>query len=174
MGGIWEAGVKSCKHHLKRVMGNALLTFEELSTVLVQIEACLNSRPLTPLSTDPDDLQCLTPAHFLVGESMTSFPDADVTDVQLNRLDRWRLVQRMTQDFWKRWAAEYISNLQGRTKWKKEQCNLKIGDLVVLRDEQLPPLKWKLGRVLELHPGADDLVRVVTVKTVDGNLKRSI
>lgn len=81
MGGLWEADIKSCKHHLKRVMGNALFTFEELSTALIQIEACLNSRPLAPLSTDPDNLQPLTPAHFLVGESMTSFPDTDVTDI---------------------------------------------------------------------------------------------
>lgn len=99
MGGLWEAGVKSCKYHLKRVMGNALFTFEELSTVLIQIEACLNSRPLSPLSMDPADLQPLTPAHFLVGGSMTSLPDIDVTDIQFNRLDRWRLVQRIMQDF---------------------------------------------------------------------------
>lgn len=174
MGGLWEAGVKSCKYHLKRVMGNALFTFEELSTVLIQIEACLNSRPLAPMSTDPADLQPLTPAHFLVGESMTSLPDTDVTDIQLNRLDRWHLVQRVTQDFWKRWAAEYITNLQGRTKWKKRQDNIQIGDLVMLRDENLPPLRWKLGRVLELHFGDDDLVRVVTVRTASGNFKRAI
>ncbi|XP_070156737.1 uncharacterized protein [Polyergus mexicanus] len=174
MGGLWEAGVKSCKYHLKRVMGSALFTFEELSTALIQIEACLNSRPLTPMSTDPADLLPLTPAHFLVGESMTSFPDTDVTDIQLNRLDRWRLVQRVIQDFWKRWATEYIINLQGRTKWKKRQDNIQIGDLVILRDENLPPLRWKLGRVLELHFGNDDLVRVATLRTASGNFKRAI
>ncbi|XP_070155857.1 uncharacterized protein [Polyergus mexicanus] len=174
MGGLWEAGVKSCKYHLKRVVGSALFTFEELSTALIQIEACLNSRPLTPMSTDPADLLPLTPAHFLVGESMTSFPDTDVTDIQLNRLDRWRLVQRVIQDFWKRWTTEYIINLQGRTKWKKRQDNIQIGDLVILRDENLPPLRWKLGRVLELHFGNDDLVRVATLRTASGNFKRAI
>jgi len=174
MGGLWEAGIRSCKHHLKRIMGSALFTFEELSTVLIQIEACLNSRPLSPLSDDPTDLQPLTPAHFLVGGPMTGLPDVDVTDVQINRLDRWQLVQRTLQDFWKRWAAEYLSNLQARTKWKREQVNLRIGDLVVLRDENLPPLKWKLGRVEGLHLGSDGLIRVVSVRTENGLFKRAI
>lgn len=65
-GGLWEAGVKSVKHHLKRVIGETSLTFEQFTTVLCQVEACLNSRPLSPLSSHPSDLQPLTPAHFLV------------------------------------------------------------------------------------------------------------
>ncbi|XP_071578810.1 uncharacterized protein [Temnothorax nylanderi] len=174
MGGLWEAGVKACKHHLKRVMGSALFTFEELSTILIQIKACLNSRPLSPLSSDPTDLQPLTPAHFLVRDSMTGLPDTDVTDIQINRLDRWHLVQRVQQDFWKRWATEYVADLQVRPKWKREQANLKVGDLVVLRDENFLPLKWKLGRVIELHPGYDGLVRVVTIRTENGHFKRAI
>ncbi|XP_024876999.1 uncharacterized protein LOC112457916 [Temnothorax curvispinosus] len=81
MGGLWEAGVKAYKHHLKRIMGSALFIFEELSTILIQIEACLNSRPLSPLSSDPTDLQPFTPAHFLMGDTMTGLPDTDVTDI---------------------------------------------------------------------------------------------
>jgi len=94
-----DCGRHKILHHLKRVMGNALFTFEELSTILAQIEACLNSRLLSPLSADPTDLQSFTPAHFLVRESMTSLPDINVTDIQINRLDRWQLVQRVIQDF---------------------------------------------------------------------------
>lgn len=88
LGGLWEAGVKSCKYHLKRVMGNTLYTFEELSTVLIQIEACLNSRPLSPSSSDPSDLQPLTLGHFLVGGPLTCLPDEDLADIKTNRLDR--------------------------------------------------------------------------------------
>lgn len=66
-GGLWEAGVKSCKHHLLRVVGDSHLTYEEFNTVLTQIEAVLNSRPLTPMSADPCDFLPLSPAHFLVG-----------------------------------------------------------------------------------------------------------
>ena len=69
-GGLHEAAVKSVKHHLKRVIGTNNLTFEEYNTLLTQVEACVNSRPLTPLTDDPNDLTALTPAHFLVGESL--------------------------------------------------------------------------------------------------------
>ncbi|XP_072395152.1 uncharacterized protein [Diabrotica undecimpunctata] len=70
-GGLWEAGVKSCKKHLKRILGNCTLTFEDFYTTLVQIEAILNSRPLCPLSSSPDDFESLTPSHFLIGRRLT-------------------------------------------------------------------------------------------------------
>lgn len=155
-------------------MGNVLYTFEELTTVLVQIEACLNSRPLSPMSSDPSDLLPLTPGHFLVGGPLTSLPEQDVLDVKINRLDRWEMIQRTVQEFWKRWAAEYIANLQSRVKWRSRQENLKVDDFVLLKDDNLPPLKWKTGRVIEVHPGKDNLVRVVSVRTTSGVTKRAI
>lgn len=174
IGSLWEAGVKSCKYHLARITGKSLFTFEELSTVLAQIEACFNSRPLTPMSSDPADLEPLTPGHFLIGESLTSLPDINITDVNLNRLDRWQLIQRNVQEFWKRWTSEYLSTLQTRTKWKTHQVNLAINDLVLIHDESLPPMKWMTGRIIKLHPSHDGKVRVVTVKTPNGITKRAI
>jgi len=174
LGGLWEAGVKSCKYHLRRTMGTTLFTFEELSTVLVQIEACLNSRPLTPLSSDPSDLQPLTPGYFFVDEPLTSLPESDLSDINTNRLDRWQMIQRTVQLFWKRWSSEYVANLQSRLKWKTTQRNLKINDLVLLRDDNLPPLKWKTAQVIDTHAGRDGLVRVVTLRTASGIVKRSI
>ncbi|XP_028167479.1 uncharacterized protein LOC114357883 [Ostrinia furnacalis] len=79
-GGLWEAAVKSMKHHLKRILGEQKLTFEEFSTLLAQIEACLNSRPLLALTNDVDDLDCLTPGHFLVGGSVLSPPPSIETE----------------------------------------------------------------------------------------------
>ncbi|XP_011859105.1 PREDICTED: uncharacterized protein LOC105556617 [Vollenhovia emeryi] len=174
MGGLWEAGVKSCKFHLKRVVGESLLTFEELSTVLIQIEACLNSRPICHLPSTSADLQPLTPGHFLIGGSLTALPDIDMTELPINRLDRWQIVHKITQDFWKRWSQEYLTSLQGRVKWNREQINLNIDDVVLIQDINAPPLRWKLGRVNELHKGRDDKVRIVTLQTANGTYKRAI
>ncbi|XP_054709171.1 uncharacterized protein LOC129218872 [Uloborus diversus] len=74
-GGLWESNIKTVKKHLIKASNSAILNFEELSTLLIQIEACLNSRPLTPLSADPMDLQPLTPGHFLIGAPLLSFPE---------------------------------------------------------------------------------------------------
>ncbi|XP_011859087.1 PREDICTED: uncharacterized protein LOC105556601, partial [Vollenhovia emeryi] len=103
-GGIWEAAVRSLKHHLRRVLGNHKLTFEEMSTLLAQVEACLNSRPLQALSDDPEDLTALTPGHFLVGSALTAIPEPSLRDLPMNRLTRWQLLQQMRDHFWKRWA----------------------------------------------------------------------
>ncbi|XP_048506918.1 uncharacterized protein LOC125500006 [Athalia rosae] len=104
-GGLWEAGVKSVKTHLRKIIGNALLTFEELYTTFSLIEACLNSRPLTPISNDPDDLIPLTPGHFLIGEPLTALPQPDLLDVPLNRLTRYQRITQLKQHFWSRSIA---------------------------------------------------------------------
>lgn len=173
-GGIWEAGVKSIKHHLRRIVGKNILTFEEITTTLTQIEACLNSRPLIPMSDDPENLDYLTPGHFLVGRALLSTPQADLTSTNLNLLDRWNLIQKFQQDFWNSWRSEYLSRLQQRPKWLNPERNIEKGDLVVVKDERLPPLHWRLGRIIDVHPGADLLVRVVTIKTQQGEIKRPI
>ncbi|XP_008211073.1 uncharacterized protein LOC103316894 [Nasonia vitripennis] len=88
-GGLWEAGVKSVKHHSKRVVGEHTLTFEEFSTVLVEIEACLNSRPLGALSADVNDLRALTPSHFLNEGVSVLLPEDNYPKLPENRLSRW-------------------------------------------------------------------------------------
>lgn len=86
LGGIWEAGIKSAKTRLKKVVGDALLTFEEFYTLITEIETCLNSRLLTHMSNDPSDLTALTPGHFLIGTSLSAIPQPDLLDVSINRL----------------------------------------------------------------------------------------
>nr|XP_033325360.1 uncharacterized protein LOC117219916 [Megalopta genalis] len=172
-GGLWERGVRSVKRHLRRVIGEQRLTFEEMCTILAQIEACLNSRPLHPLSSDPSDLNPLTPGHFLVGEALTTLPHADLTDIRQNRLNRFQLLQQTVQHFWRRWQRDYLHNLQQRHKWKQGHGNpLKVGDMALIKEDNLPPLKWALGRVVELHPGQDGICRVFTIRTTRGMLKR--
>ncbi|CAB0009367.1 unnamed protein product [Nesidiocoris tenuis] len=173
-GGLWEAGVKAFKYHFKRILGQAMLTFEEMTTVTAMIESCLNSRPLCPLSSDPNDLSPLTPGHFLIGDVLTAIPQPDILDSKVSTLKRWHRVEFMLQQFWSRWSKEYLSILQSRTKWKKEEENLQLGQLVLLKEEHLPPLKWPLGRIIDVHPGPDGSVRVATIKTSAGIYKRSI
>ncbi|GFR19341.1 integrase catalytic domain-containing protein [Trichonephila clavata] len=110
-GGIWEATVKSFKFHLNRVVEVTSITFEELATLSSQIEVYLNSRPLCVLSSSPDDLHVLTPGHFRIGKALTAVPQPTVSD-DLRHCDRWRLLTRMTQHFWKRWSSEYLTLIQ--------------------------------------------------------------
>ncbi|XP_044757729.1 uncharacterized protein LOC123315893 [Coccinella septempunctata] len=165
-GGIWEAGIKSVKTHLIRVVGDQRLTYEEFNTVLAQIEAVLNSRPISPLSTDPNDLNPLTPGHFLTLAPLNSLPENDLLDCNMNKLSRWQLVQKISQEFWSRWHKEYLHTLLQRSKWTNPSVPIELNTLVLLKDELSPPLKWHLGRVIELHSGADKVTRVVTVKTL--------
>ncbi|XP_035208757.1 uncharacterized protein LOC118183356 [Stegodyphus dumicola] len=110
-GGLWESNVKSMKFHLKRVLGSTLLIYdEEFLTVLTQVEACMNSRPLCAMSSDPNDFSALTPGHFLIGAPLLAIPESDLSDVKSSRFKRWSLVQQTVQHFWKRWCAENLTN----------------------------------------------------------------
>ncbi|CAK9809236.1 hypothetical protein ANTQUA_LOCUS5949 [Anthophora quadrimaculata] len=91
--GLWEAGVRSVKVHLSRVLGDRALTFEELYTLICRIVACLNSRPLASLSDTLDDYECLTPGHFIIGSAINVNPDPSLLDLNENRLSRWQLVR---------------------------------------------------------------------------------
>ncbi|XP_018562144.2 uncharacterized protein LOC108904181 [Anoplophora glabripennis] len=165
-GGLWEANIKGAKHHMKRILGNSFLTYEELYTVVVQIEAVLNSRPLTPLSSDPADLIALTPSHFLIGDVLTTIPQENVVDTPVNRLSLYKKLQQMLQHFWRRWSTEYISNLQNRTRWNSQSPQeIQPNTMVLLKEDNLPPLQWKLGRVSEVYRGKDNIVRVCVVRT---------
>ncbi|XP_024869431.1 uncharacterized protein LOC112453104, partial [Temnothorax curvispinosus] len=138
-GGLWEAGVRSVKYHLRRVLKNHTLTFEELTTLLCRIEACLNSRPLAPLSDTLDDYEVLTPGHFLIGSALTVNPEPSLLNVNENRLSRWQIIRHITERFWRLWQTEYVSTLQQRVKWRRLQAPVKIGQLVLLRNATLPP-----------------------------------
>ncbi|XP_023953674.2 uncharacterized protein LOC112057425 [Bicyclus anynana] len=172
-GGLWEAGVKSTKYHLTRVVGNAHLTFEELTTVLTQIESILNSRPLSPMSSDPQDFLPLSPAHFLVGRSLTAPVYEDMRHNTSTYISRYQRVEQMRHHFWERWSKEYISELQTRCKWMNGVDTLQPGMMVVIKDDNLPPLKWNLGRIDGVVPGKDGISRVADIRTATGIVRRS-
>ena len=163
--------MKSMKFHFKRVMGDTKLTFEELTTVLAQIEVCLNRQPLTSLPDD-DGTEALTPGHFLIGQPMECIPDPSFSYRSLNLLKRWDLCQSLVRHFWKRWSIEYLLSLRRSNKWLHPTRNLQVDDIVITQDDNLVPTKWALARVIRVYSGKDGLVRVADIKTSTRTYKR--
>ncbi|XP_014204319.1 uncharacterized protein LOC106636439 [Copidosoma floridanum] len=154
-GGLWESIVKAWKHHLKRVIGEALLTYEELATLMSQIEACLNSRPLGYLSSNDEDPVTLTPGHFLIEAALISPPDPTELDSKTCLSSRWK-------------------HLQQRTKWTRAQPNLQVGEVVLIKNELQPATKWLMGRIVRTFPVEDGLCRVAMVRTAKSEIRRPV
>ena len=151
-GGLWESAIKRAKIPLRKVMGNKFLSFEELCTLLCQIEVILISRPICPLSDDPI---FLTPAHFCLGEKLGHLPLSQTTnDLKIPIPDsthsptkRWIQIQNIVSHVWKRWVNEYVFSLQERNEYRLETSNLKVGDIVFVIDDNVPPLQWPLAKI---------------------------
>ncbi|GBO16070.1 hypothetical protein AVEN_166281-1 [Araneus ventricosus] len=126
-GRLWEANIKAFKYHFKRVAGNSKFSYEELLTLTTQIEGILNSRPLTPLSADVDDLEVLTTAHFLIGRPITAIVEPSLIDFETNRLSVWQRITKSVQTIWERWSLSYLNGLQQRKKWVVNNEILKSG-----------------------------------------------
>ena len=172
-GGLWESAVKSMKYYLKRSLGETIVTYEEMLTLLCQIEACLNSRPIAANTIDVHDLEPLTPGHFLT-QGPILLPMQETIDEKLSYSTRWSRVQQIQLSFWKRWSMEYISTLQKRKKWQEQTKNIDVDNIVLIKEDNLPPCRWLMGRVVAVKPGKDGLVRVVTLKTKSGLIDRNI
>lgn len=173
-GGIWEAAVKSMKHHLKRVMGTQKYSLQGITTLLASVEACLNSRPLCKLSDDPDDMEALTPAHFILGRPIKLPMHAETDKAPYNAKRLFLQLQFQIQAFWKKWSSDYLQALTQLPKWRKEKENVKIDQLVLIKNDNAPPTYWAMGRIIKTHTGIDGKVRSVTLKTQAGELERSI
>ncbi|XP_061397921.1 uncharacterized protein LOC133333645 [Musca vetustissima] len=172
MGGIWEAAVKSMKTHLRKVAGHLKYTYEEFSTLLVRIESILNSRPLSPINEDPSELVPLTPGHLLRGAPLMAIPEQFSDNLSL--MNRWQRLKTLQLHFAQRWKNEYITELQRRYKWKKTQRDLKPDDFVVIKEDNLPPTEWRLGRVVKVFTGKDFKVRVAEIRTQNGIIIRPV
>lgn len=170
--GMAESAVRSTKHHLRRLLQLTHFTYEEMQTCLTQVEAVLNSRPITALSSDPSDFTPLTPAHFLIGRPLLSVPHAQVSE-RITCLERYKRIEYVKQHYWARFSKEYITTLQQKTKWPTSTSELKLGSLVLIKDKALPPLRWLLGRVVAVYPGPRDRVsRVADLRTKGGIIIR--
>ena len=175
MGGIWERLIRVVRNVLTGLLttANQRLTDEILLTLLCEAESVINGRPITKVSSDVNDLQPLTPNHLLLlREGPSPPPGIFLHDDKYRR--RWRYVQHLADQFWKRWIREYIPELQKRHKWTDRHRNINLNDLVLICDENTPRSLWPLGIVVDVTQGRDGLVRSVKIRTKSTILVRPI
>ena len=169
MGGTWERMIGVARRILDAMLlehGTARLTHEVLVTFMAEVTAIVNARPLTSVSTDPDQPVILTPAMLLTQKVGTPpAPPGQFDSSDLLR-SQWRRVQSLATTFWDRWKKEYLSGLQDRRKWRTDSPNLREGDVVLLKDSQMKRNDWPVGLVTNTFPSEDGEVRKVEVKMV--------
>lgn len=173
MGGAWERMVQCIKRALAATLNERHPSEEVLTTLLLEAEYTVNNRPLTPVSTSPDDLEALTPLHFILGGPARVPLPGSFTDRDLMAKQRWRHSQRLADIFWARWIKEYAPLLQHRREPCSQGIPPQVGDIVLLVDETMPRNSWIKGRVTGVHPGRDGVVRVVDVMTKTGLRRRA-
>ena len=171
-GGVWERLIRTAKVALNVVLRDQSLTDEILSTALISVENLLNGRPLTLVSVDPAEPEALTPNHLLLGRANPNIAP-DVFGMQDNNpRKRWRFVQSLTDQFWRRWMREYVPRLMERSKWTQQRRNLQVGDIVLILDPATPRGNWPLGRIIDVKMGPDQIVRSATLRTQSTELQR--
>ena len=172
--GRFTRRVKSVKEVLHATMQDRVFTDPQLATTLTEVESILNSRPLTHASSDVNDLEALSPNHILLGlhRKWSSMLDTDETDVFSRR--KWRQVQGAVHDFWTRWRKEYLPTLTRRARWAGSAPNYRVGELVLLKEDNALKGKWELARILKTLPADDGVVRVVELRTKSGDFVRPV
>ena len=173
MGGVWERQIRTVRRLFAGLTGDQRLTDEALHTLLVTAEGIVNNRPLTALPGDVGELGALTPNHLLMlrtADRPAPPPEGDAPHIR----QRWRQVQHLADQFWRRWTREYLPLLRTRTKWQAPEPNVGVGDLVIITDANTTRDTWPLARVEETLPGPDRLVRMARVRTARGVLLRPI
>lgn len=156
------------------MLGETKLLYEDFNTILIEIEAIVNSRPLWAIPSHVDEYEALTPAHFLIFRALNTLPEPDVSHIPLGRLNQYQYLRRLLTDFWKLWSKEYLQQLQVRKKWLETKPNLKPNQIVLVTEDDAPPSCWSLGRIVEVFKGKDGLVRAVNVRFKGKIFRRSI
>ena len=152
-----------------------MLDAEQLTTILAEIEAQLNSRPLTYLSADPGDYSVITPAQILIGRNLQAPPakDTRVSEHTSRAITKhFQYHQKLVNGFWKRWHADYLKSLIPVKKWFTVGREIHKGDLALVREDDLARGQWQRARVKATHPGRDGLIRSVTMRLTSGSLTR--
>ena len=169
MGGAWERMIGVVRKILDVMLANhhsKHLTHEVLSTFFSEVCAIVNSRPIVPVSTDPEKPLVLSPAILLTQKIRSADLPPVNMDVKEAYKAQWRYVQLLSEEFWKKWQREYVNILQPKRKWTRSSPNLEVGNIVLLRTSDFPKGKWPLGIIKKTFPGEDGLVRKVEVRVV--------
>lgn len=178
-GGWWERLVRSTKTCLKKCIGRAFLTYNELETTLIETEALINSRPITYSFNDLNEPRPLSPSEFLVGRRLTSLPPLvlDNNKIPATRLEitkRLKYREQILEKIWKRWRHDYLMELRSAHHAKNtvKKSEFKVGDVVIIHEDKVPRHMWNLGLIKEVLIGRDNKIRSCVVKTTKGNLIR--
>ncbi|KAI5085501.1 hypothetical protein C0J45_2267, partial [Silurus meridionalis] len=167
MGGAWEQMIGVFRRILDSMLQQispSCLTHEVLSTLMAEVTGIVNSRPLVPISSDPDSPFLLMPAMLLTQKGHTVLsPPGDFKETDLHS-QQWRWVQHLANTFWSRWRREFLATLQSRSKWQKEQRNLKEGNVVLLKDAQAKRSEWPMALVTKTFTSSDGKVRTVKLR----------
>lgn len=171
-GGFWERMIRTVKSCLRKILGKGCFDFEQLVTILAEVENVVNSRPLTYLSADATDPAVLTPSHFLTGRKSTTLPSANTAETSGTRSDtlkHWKYRQQIVADFWKRWYKDYLLCLRSAHIRRVQPCNqLKVNDVVVIKEDKVPITFWKVGRVTDVYLSSDNHVRACKIVLAGG------
>ncbi len=116
----------------------------------------------------------LTPGHFFIGRPIEAITDRDFPPQSISTLRRWHLCEALVRHFWKRWHSEYLTSIRKYSKWRRPVKNLQVGDIVVLREDNIMPSQWPMARMIKTHEGQDGLVRVVKLRTTNGIYTRPV
>ena len=172
-GGFFESLIKLTKKALRVIVGQQVLSWNEMSTVFAEVKSLVNSRPLGYPSNDPNDLRPLTPNHLILGRASADIPQGPFRETR-NCRKRFEYIQSLVQQFWKRFQREYFQTLMRRTKWANKARQFKVNDIVLMVESGVARGKWNLARVIEVHPGRDGVIRNVKLRTKTGEYERSV
>ena len=151
--------VKLSKRAILHILGKESLKEENLSTVICIAEQLLNNRPLTALSSDVEDLDTITPNHFLVEGANVSWHISLFSDNSASYRKLFRHIIEQLEALWKRWMSKYLPSLQRRAKWRTDSgADIKVGDLVWMVDEKESYFNYPLARIQKLHEGDDKML----------------
>ena len=172
MGGVWERMIGTVRRILESMLVEVKnLTHEVLVTLMAEISAIVNSRPLVPVSYDSEAPEVLTPTMLLTQKTDADVQSLTQLDVKDLYRSQWKRVQHLADIFWTRWQREYLHTLQSRRKWANEHKSLQVGDIVLMKDHVMGRLYWPIGRVEKVFPSEDGRIRKIEVRTVrDGKV----